>query len=440
MSYWSDQKYGTGANGLRASRVQEVAGRGHALLGGVGAVLDAHRRRRTAGCASGRRHPRRTRPGRPRSTRRRPGRRPGSGRCRQPLGVGHASRRPPAPRRPRPVRRRRAAPAVGHLGHRDPGAQVDAVLQVGRRQHPADLARRPRGASGTGAGSSRVTSQPRPRATAAASAPRNPAPTTTRRRPGPSRSRRARASSRVRSTCAPGRRAGAGDAPRWPRSARRTDTCVAVGEQHRARVERRGRSRRRRVADPGRARRGRPARAAPAGRAPTPPASICLDNGGRSYGACGSSPTRVSGPRSPRRRSVSAAASPAAEAPTTTIAVSLPSTSRIAAAGQIATASRTAVEEFVGRASRPAATTMPSSSRWSKTSGAASTHWPDATHLGSSSFDTHGLIPSGFVVLRSGAGRSPGDGQCVDAVDDAVVLERDLLRSARPRRRVGMRR
>ena len=57
------------------------------------------------------------------------------------------------------------------------------------------------------------------------------------------------------------------------------------------------------------------------------PARSCFDSGGRSYGRCGSAPTRTSRPSKPSRRRVSVARSPASEAPTTAT-VSTPAHSR----------------------------------------------------------------------------------------------------------------
>jgi len=112
------------------------------------------------------------------------------------------------------------------------------------------------------------------------------------------------------------------------------------------------------------------------------PARNCFDNGGRSYGRCGSSPITVIGPRWPSRRSVSTAVSPATDAPTTTILFmerAHSSAISIAAAGHSATASRTRpCRCSPGLASKT--TAAPSSAPPSaKTSGAANLHWPDHT-------------------------------------------------------------
>jgi hypothetical protein len=77
------------------------------------------------------------------------------------------------------------------------------------------------------------------------------------------------------------------------------------------------------------------------------------------------------------------------------------------AAGQIATASRTSSRELAGglSSSRKA---MPSSSRWSKTSGAAITHCPDATHFGSSSSTRMlctSFVPCGGLTINAGVTR-----------------------------------
>src|SRR4051794_4526297 len=53
--------------------------------------------------------------------------------------------------------------------------------------------------------------------------------------------------------------------------------------------------------------------------AATRPSSTCFDNGGLSYGGCGSSPTTVTEPVKPSSRSASAARNPASDAPTMTM-------------------------------------------------------------------------------------------------------------------------
>src|SRR4051794_9373138 len=86
----------------------------------------------------------------------------------------------------------------------------------------------------------------------------------------------------------------------------------------------------------------------------------------------------------------------------------------MACAGQRATARRTASCRSAGGLSS-SRNTMPSSSRWSNTAAAESTHWPEATHL------------SWSTITRMAVCLSERDGELVHPVDDGVVLERDLL-------------
>src|ERR1700726_1596156 len=72
--------------------------------------------------------------------------------------------------------------------------------------------------------------------------------------------------------------------------------------------------------------------------------------------------------------------------------------------------------------------TRPSSSRWSNTSGALSTHWPEEMHLSVSIVTFMGFLLSDLPWGQR-RGRAPGDRQFVDAVDDRVVLERDLVQA-----------
>lgn len=76
---------------------------------------------------------------------------------------------------------------------------------------------------------------------------------------------------------------------------------------------------------------------------------------------------------------------------------------------------------------------MPSSSRWSKTSGASSAHCPEATHLGTSTSTfmfMGGLRLVRRVVTGSGrvaAVRSPGHRQFADSVDARGFFEGEVL-------------
>ncbi len=172
-------------------------------------------------------------------------------------------------------------------------------------------------APGTGAGpaSTTVTSQPACRAAVATSAPIQPAPTSTRRSPGRSRARSASASSRVCSRwarSAPGRTRGSEPVAISSASYRTSPASVC-------RVPA--------VPGPG---------VSPVARRPVSsstsscpksrsravlsvlPSRTSLESGGRSYGACGSSPTSVIRPSQPSRRSTAAHCAPASPAPTTT--------------------------------------------------------------------------------------------------------------------------
>src|SRR3954451_21867077 len=86
----------------------------------------------------------------------------------------------------------------------------------------------------------------------------------------------------------------------------------------------------------------------------------------------------------------------------------------MARAGQSAAARRTASCSSGGGAAS-STSAMPSSSRWSNTAPAASTHWPEATHL------------SWSTITRIAVCLSEGDGELVHPVNVGVVLERDLL-------------
>src|SRR3984885_7024600 len=72
-------------------------------------------------------------------------------------------------------------------------------------------------------------------------------------------------------------------------------------------------------------------------------------------------------------------------------------------------------------------TTMPSSSRWSKMDAAFSTHWPAPMQRESSMV---------VCMVFSGSWWVPGQGELVDAVDEHVVAEAQLLeRDGQPERR-----
>ena len=173
--------------------------------------------------------------------------------------------------------------------------------------------------SGTGSASTSVTSAPRPRAVAATSEPMKPAPTTTRRAPCRSASRIARPSSSVRSVCRPSRSGAAGSV--------RGRAPVAMMSPSNG------------TAAPPASSTVRAWRSSPVARSPSrsstssarssstllscrrsgshSPASSCLESGGRSYGACASSPISTIGPAWPSRRRLSTARCPARDAPTT---------------------------------------------------------------------------------------------------------------------------
>jgi hypothetical protein len=88
------------------------------------------------------------------------------------------------------------------------------------------------------------------------------------------------------------------------------------------------------------------------------------------------------------------------------------SVSLMAAAGQTSADSRT-LSWYSGAGEASRRTTMPSSSRWSKTSGAIRTHCPEATHFGTSTstfvlvlfFIWCGCLSHPCHRLRLGGGR-----------------------------------
>ena len=224
VSYWSDQKKGTGIVGRGGPRSDhQVAGGRRSPLGRVGPVLHPNLLARGWAGSIGPR-PRPPPPGRRRTANRcTPPRCPVSGPSLR------ATRWPGPPRsRPRPGRPRGAT--------RRPGAppRVPPPEPVANRSTPTPVRRSPRGPgggwaqaspicspstrpSGVGSASTTVTVAPRPWQVAATSEPMNPAPITTTRAPAPAASRSeriAKQSSSVRRTCDVGHVLGARAAAR----------------------------------------------------------------------------------------------------------------------------------------------------------------------------------------------------------------------------------
>ena len=204
-----------------------------------------------------------------------------------------------------------------------------ATVTPQRRSTPCSRCNRPHAsptigptarANGVGSISSTVTSRPRPRHVAATSEPMNPAPITTTRGLVSRRERIARQSSRVRSTKIPSSGGVSGNV--------RGRAPVATTSPSNGSVS------------PPSSSTARPDTSSPVARRPScrsssrssygclrsatcsgshSPANSSFDSGGRSYGRCDSAPTSTTRSREPSRRNVSAARSPASEAPTMTI-------------------------------------------------------------------------------------------------------------------------